>query len=61
MDKALPSGGKDSEFESWGGRDFFHFYKKYLQREEQLTSLRKYPFFDTVDGKHWIEELILPR
>ena len=20
MDKALPSGGKDSEFESWGGR-----------------------------------------
>ena len=30
MDKALPSGGKDSEFESWGGRDFFIFSKNLL-------------------------------
>jgi hypothetical protein len=46
MDKALPSGGKDSEFESWGGRYVFFFLTSLslkVQHSKFLTRLLSTP------------------
>ena len=58
MDKALPSGGKDSEFESWGGRLLrrrtfwfqhhgtqYHFKHSCSSKMESTTLLRSFLYF----------------